>query len=319
MVLAHRKSTFTPYLRKAIATVTCLALFFWVATTFSFYGSKDDTKPPRYAFATLLMSGNDSEYPHIEEPYLQAARLLSFQLLRNPRTRNRIDNVPFLILVTPDIPQRHRDILSREGATVVPVDNVEAGSFDNNWDSSQHPNAVLAKLNLWTLEEYDKILFLDVDSVIFRPIYHIFEDPTTVMRATINPTAKMPKNYMIAAPHDSRTNLNMQIVSGQEIHQNTHIDNEFFILHPSRDLYNYYVGLHYDHPEQNLLNYAHRADGPMPWQNLESGWNMKDASRSDYEKGLKSIKHKWWRPIADDFIGDHIAISMDEMTAYLNH
>ncbi|KAJ5816523.1 hypothetical protein N7447_008756 [Penicillium robsamsonii] len=280
-----------------------------------------DSKPPRYAFATVLTAGNDLEYPDIEEPYLQAARLLTFQLLRNPRTRNRIDNVPFLILVTPDISQKHRDILSREGATVVPVENL-----DYDWGSSQHWDTVLAKLNLWKLDEYDKIAFLNVDSVILRPIYEIFEDPATTMRAATNPTGKIPKYYMIAAPQDTRMKLNTQLVSGQEFYQKSHMDNGFFILHPSHDLYNYYVNLHHIldtdgsvRHEQNLLTYAHRADGPMPWQPLGSGWNLKDASQSDYEKGLKSINHKWWRPFPDDFIGDRIAMSMDEMIAYLNH
>ncbi|KAF3023253.1 hypothetical protein E8E15_004720 [Penicillium rubens] len=320
-MVPHRNWAFTPYSRKVIAIVTCLALFLWVATPLGCYGSTDDSKPPRYAFATVLMTENDTEFPDIEAPYFQAARLLTFQLLRNPRTRNRIDNVPFLILVTPDIPQRHRDALSREGATVVPMDNL---NLDDG--SSQRWNAVLTKLNLWKLVEYDKIVFLNVNSVIFRPIYDIFEDPATNMRATVTPTAKMPKNYMIAAPHDSRTNSNAQLVLGQESYQKDHMNDGFFILHPSKDLYNYYVSLHHIrdkdesvHPEQDVLDYAHRADGPMPWQNLGPGWNLKDASRSDYERGLKSINHKWWRPIADDFVGGRIAMAMDEMTAYLNH
>ncbi|KAJ5154434.1 uncharacterized protein N7500_009873 [Penicillium coprophilum] len=321
MVVVHRNPTFTPYLRKVTAVVTCLALFIWASTTLSFCGSTDDSRPPRYAFATVLTAGKDLEFPDIEAPYLEAARLLTFQLLRNPRTRTRIDNVPFLILVTPDVPRQHRDILSREGATVVPVE-----SLGNDWSSSQRRDTTLAKLNLWKLEEYDKIAFMNVESVIFRPIYDIFEDPATTIRVATNPTGRMPKNYMMAAPQNFRMDLNMQLVSGHKFSQKSRMDDGFFILHPSRELYNYYVGLRYImdkddsvHHEEDFINYAHRADGPMPWQNLGAGWNQKDASQSDYEKGLKSINHKWWRPIADDFIGDRIAMSMDEMTAYLNH
>ncbi|OQE24086.1 hypothetical protein PENFLA_c010G10880 [Penicillium flavigenum] len=91
--------------------------------------------------------------------------------------------------------------------------------------SSQRWNAVLTKLNLWKLEEYDKIVFLNVDSVIFRPIYDIFEDPATNMRATVNPTPKMPKNYKIAASHDSRMDSNAQLVLGQESYQKDHMNN----------------------------------------------------------------------------------------------
>ncbi|KAJ5592613.1 hypothetical protein N7537_009517 [Penicillium hordei] len=267
------------------------------------------------------MTENDFEFPDVEAPYVQAARLLTFQLLRNPRTRNRIDNIPFLILVTPDIPQKHRNLLSREGATIIPVANL-----NHDWGSSQRWDTDLAKLNLWKLEEYDKIVFLNVDSVLFRPIYEIFDDPAATMRAVTKPTAKMPKNYMIASQHDSRMKLNTQLVSDREFYEKGDMDTGFFILCPSNDLYKYYVGLRLIldqddsvRPKQNILDYAHRADGPMPWQSLGPEWNLKDASQSDCEAGLKSINHKWWRPIADDFVGDRIAMAMDEMTAYLNH
>jgi alpha-N-acetylglucosamine transferase len=253
------------------AIVTCLAIFLWVATTLSFHGSpnitdRDDSKPPRYAFATILATENDLEFPDVEEPYLRAARLLTFQLLHNPLTRNRIDNVPFLILVTPDVPQKHRNILSREGATVIPVESLDRDCGSSKW---QRWNGVLAKLNLWKLEEYYKIVFLNVDSVIFRPVHDIFEDSATIMRATTIPTAKMPKNYMIAAPQDSWMNLNTQLMPGQEFSQKSHMNHGFFILHPSKDLYKYYVSLLHvldiddsDCPEQNLLNYAHRTVAP---------------------------------------------------------
>jgi hypothetical protein len=317
---------FTPRLRKVTKILTCLAVFLWVAAALGLHrpasiSDRESSKSPRYAFATLLITENDDGFPDIKEPYLQAARLLTFQLLRNPRTRCRIDNVPFLILVTPDISQRHRDVLRREGATVIPLE-----SIDSDWGSpeSQRWNRLLAKLSLWKLEEYDKIVFLDVCSVIFRPIHDIFEDPATINRFAINPTAKMPKSYMIAAPDESW--MKVETLIGQEPGQKSHLDNGFLVLRPSKRIHSYYTSLLHTidkhdsgHAGQHLLEYAHRADGPMPWQILKSIWSLKNASQSDYEKGLKSISHKWWHHIDDKFVGDRIAMSMDEMTAYLNH
>jgi hypothetical protein len=49
-------------------------------------------------------------------------------------------------------------------------------------------------------------------------------------------------------------------------------------------------------PEQNLLNYAHRRDGNMPWQTLWYGWNVHFASSEDLEGGVASVHEKWWRP-----------------------
>jgi hypothetical protein len=327
MSFGHKKTPSAFSLRKVTAIVTCLAFLLWV---FAGIASKqatditrgDGSKPPRYAFATILTGEKDLEFPDVEDPYFEAARLLSFQLLRNPRTRSRIDKVPMLILVTPDVPEKQRNTLAREGATIVPVVNSETirdSSHSQGW------NHDLIMLQLWNLEEYDKIVFLKADSVIFRPIHSIFEDSATATRATINPATDMPKHYMVAAPQNSHLNLKSQHSSGQELDENIHFNDGFFILHPSRDLYRWYISqldMAKDHlagPKQTFLDYLHRPNGPMPWQSLGYGWNLKDASRLDYENGLKSINHQWWRPIADDFVGDRIAMSMDEMTAYLNH
>lgn len=117
----------------------------------------------------------------------------------------------------------------------------------------------------------------------------------------------------------------MQPPPGQEFYEKDNYMNAgFFVLHPSKDLFDYYITLldtpeQFDsaYPEQNLLNCAHRTDGPMPWQDLGPGWNSKGASQSDYEKGLKSIHHKWWRPIPDQFVGERIAEAMEEMEEHL--
>ncbi|KAJ5890046.1 hypothetical protein N7504_010856 [Penicillium tannophilum] len=211
-----------------------------------------------------------------------------------------------------------KKIFIREGATVVSVE-----SFDHDWRSAnlQRSDGSIVKLDLWKLEEYDKVLFLDVTSVLFHPIHEIFENPVTAMRTTTNPTADMPKSYMIAAQLDSSMSLDTQLVLGKN-----KMDDGFFILSPSENLYNYYISLlrlldehDFGRSEQILLNQAHRADGPMPWQDLGFGWSSKHASQSDYETGLKSVNHEWWRPIADEFIRDRIAMAIDERLAYLNH
>lgn len=324
-----KMSLSTLYSRNWISIVTTLAIVLWIASH-GFHKSTEITEPgttklPRNAFATILTSspGKGSETPDIEEHYLQAARLLSFQLLRNPRTRNR-NGTPFLVLVTPDVPQRDRDILSREGATVIPLQDHEV-----DW-ASRPPslNKMLARLNLWKLQQYHKVAFLDVETVVLRPLDGIFEDFTTTMRTTIDPTSKLPKQYIMAASTDSLMDPNSQVLSNQDQiwPQKKHMNTGFFILHPSKDLFEYYMSLvpmldtdDSSHFEDDILDYAHREDGPMPRQVLGSEWNLNDASQSDYEKGLKSITRQWWRPAENSFVESLIAMSLDEMTAYLNH
>ncbi|CAI7623555.1 unnamed protein product [Penicillium bialowiezense] len=303
----------TLYSRNWISVITTLAIVLWIASH-GFHKSTEITEPgttklPRNAFATILTSnpGKGPESPDVEEHYLQAARLLSFQLLRNPH-----------------VPQRDRDILSREGARVIPLQDHEAG-----W-ASRPPslNKMLARLNLWKLEQYQKVAFLDVETVVLRPLDGIFEDFTTTMRTTIDPASKLPKKYIMAARTDSLMDPNSQVQSNQDQiwPQKRHMNTGFFILHPSKDLFEYYMSLvpmldtdDSNHFEDDILDYAHREDGPMPRQVLGSEWNLNDASQSDYEKGLKSITRQWWRPVENSFVESLIAMSLDEMTAYLNH
>lgn len=295
----------------------------------------------RYAFATLLTGEGDVEFPDVEEPYLRAARLLTFQLLHNPRTRNETFDAPFLVLVTPDVPERHREILTNDGATVIPVESVARDWIRPKWSRW---NDVLAKLNLWQLTDYDKIMFLDADSVIFHPIHDIFTHPAAEIRQTLpllaetptnssvapstgNPTSHgIPTSYMIAGIHDPWVERALPPVPGSEFYaEDNYMNAGFFILHPSKDIFNYYSALldtpdAFDsaYPEQNLLNCAHRTDGRMPWQDFGSWWNLKGGFQSDYEHGLKSIHHKWWRPIPDQFISDRISDALEEMEAFFH-
>lgn len=75
----------------------------------------------------------------------------------------------------------------------------------------------------------------------------------------------------------------------------------FFVIRPSKDLFAYYESLlrvdgKFDptFPEQNLLNYAHRRDGPMPWAPLGWRWNMNWPTMADFEGGARSFHAKYW-------------------------
>ena len=50
-------------------------------------------------------------------------------------------------------------------------------------------------------------------------------------------------------------------------------------------------------PEQNLLNYAHRPNGNMPWVHLDTKWNMHYPSVQDLEGGVATLHEKWWEPV----------------------
>jgi alpha-N-acetylglucosamine transferase len=328
------------YFQKVVVIFTCVLIFLWIAVTLRFQRLGPSTElfwkttgaPPKYAFATILTAEGDVEFPDVEEPYLRAVRLLTYQLLHNPRTRNASYEIPLLVLVTPDVPETHQVILRNDGAIVLPVETLERDWIHPKWGRWSN---VLAKLNLWTLEEYDKIAFLDADSVIFNPIHEIFEDPATDIRQTIIPASngtvnseiadQLPYEYMIAGIHDPWMEQFMPPPEDMVFYKKgSYMNAGFFVLYPSKPVFDYYGALldlpdQFDsaYPEQNLLNCAHRTDGPMPWQYVGPGWNLKGARESDLKNGLKSLHHKWWRPIQDEYVSDRIAEAVQELEAHL--
>ncbi|KAH8690623.1 nucleotide-diphospho-sugar transferase [Talaromyces proteolyticus] len=297
----------------------------------------------KYAYATILTADGDAEFPDVQGPYLRAVRFLNYQLLHNPRTRgnNTDDRIPLLVLVTSDVPQRYYDILAHDGATVIPVQALGRDWIHPQWERW---NDVLTKLNLWRLVEYEKIMFLDADSIIFRPIDHIFTDPATAVQTTL-PYSELPKNrtispeeveddeeneiplpdtYMLAGTHDSWAEWALQLDPGNEFYaRDNYMNAGFFVCAPSQTLFNYYISLldipgRFDpsYPEQNLLNNAHRTDGQMPWTSLGSMWNEKGVDEAAYHNGLRSIHHKWWHPTTDPVVRERIKIEMNEMNKF---
>lgn len=71
----------------------------------------------------------------------------------------------------------------------------------------------------------------------------------------------------------------------------------FMVLKPSMEQYNYYIRLtgelndgRWDNSlnEQNLWNYAHRANGPQPFTRLKWDWNVHGSVDKDFAYGVKS-------------------------------
>jgi hypothetical protein len=140
------KSQTSPCSKRVIAAFVCLCIIFWATISLRprefirntkpiLLVDNDKLSPTRYAFATILTAEGDVEYPDVEEPYLKAARLLTYQLLHNPHTLNSSHEIPFLVLVTPDFPQTHPEILEDDGATIVPVESLRRDWIHPKWGS----------------------------------------------------------------------------------------------------------------------------------------------------------------------------------------
>ena len=82
-------------------------------------------------------------------------RLLAFQLFQSPHTRLSDPNVPFLVILSDNVPQAHRDLLRNDGATVIPMRSLERDRLPPSWNQWKD---LLPKLYLWLINGVDKVL-----------------------------------------------------------------------------------------------------------------------------------------------------------------
>ena len=267
-----------------------------------------------YAYAAFLAEPEEPSENDDDDKYFVATRMLIYQLLHDPATRTN-NSIPFLVLVTEDIPDRKRQRLIADGATIVPVSKI---SFDWIQASRKRWRDVMAKLHLFNLTQYQRILFLDSDILVVKRMDGIFEDPA----ARVQHNRNKPEN----APVDEGVQPATYVfagVSGQGGYDHPYPGRKgraanagFILLQPSKDLFQYYLKVaaipdRFDskYPEQNLWIYLHRREGNMPWQQLDPTWNVNWATMNDYKHGVASLHTKWWSPGPEQALRD-IALSM---------
>ncbi|GAT23535.1 glucose N-acetyltransferase [Aspergillus luchuensis] len=327
----------SPRMAKALFLVCGIATFTWGLLSLSVGEMWTPSYPiftqpvsrPKHAFATIITGEGDTE-TDLKDVYFTAARLLTYQLLYSPQTKSR-SPTPFVVLVTDDVPQDQRDTLERDGAIVVPAENLARDWIHPKW--SRWSN-VLAKLNLWRLTEYEKITFLDADTIIIQPLDDIFFDNSTAIQETIpyregtnDTNFPLPETYLISGIHDRWVEMALPPEPGRDFYvADNYVNAGFFVFAPSQALFDYYVHIldtpdQFDasYPEQNLLNFAHRTDGRMPWRELSEGWNQKPlASNGDDLKTFKSLHQKWWRSVYAQEVNDYIMNVTLEMENYFH-
>ncbi|KAK3718831.1 hypothetical protein LTR37_004747 [Vermiconidia calcicola] len=265
---------------------------------------------PKVAFATFLAGNSNPDKKETDDEsaeanddddgYFLGTRVLAYQLLHS-KSAGTNNSIPFLVLCTTDVSSRKRARLKRDGAIIVLVEKLSADwvhAAVERWAD------VLAKLRLFQLTEYTKICFIDADTLVTAPLDGVFFDEATLTQATLpNPAeilpdeGALPRTYMFAThgdywgyehPYPPPTDL-------------SYLNCGFFVFTPSTVLFNYYLSLlalpgRFDpgFPEQNLLNYAHRRDGNMPWKPLWYGWNVNWPTARDWRGGARSFHAKYW-------------------------
>ena len=274
-----------------------------------------------FAYATFLSGSSESEDQDDDSDiYFVSTRVLAYQLLHVPETRT-LSSIPLVVLVTPDVTQSKRARLELDGVVVIPVDLVVS-----DWATAglARWKSVLTKMRLFELVQYEKVLFMDSDMLINRPLDGIFQDPSTTVMETLNVSTpanveegQPPPAYAFAGnPEAFTTEHDWPPPDGN------YLNAGFFVFTPSLELFQYYMSLlqipdlfNPSMPEQNLLNYAHRKDGNMPWQRLHYGWNINWPTVKDLNNGVASMHDKYWNPL-DRELGNRWLKLRWEMAGY---
>jgi len=257
-------------------------------------------KVEKLAYVTFLSGTVDSGDNLEEDKYFQAVRILIWQLVHKPETRTKHDVV---VMVTPTVSEARRDRLKKDGAIIHTVEFLHTVN-----DSWVHPEKhrwddVMTKMRVWEMTQYNRILMLDGDSMLLKSLDGVFDDPGAQLLATKpSDDSDLPPTYLLASNSevwDSSHTFPPTYTTG--IKDVGYMNAGFFILAPSLPAFEYYKKLlntpnSFDprYPEQNLMNYAHRWDGPMPWREIAYTWNVRCPNDNDIEKGLVSVHEKWW-------------------------
>ncbi|EWC47245.1 hypothetical protein DRE_03364 [Drechslerella stenobrocha 248] len=268
----------------------------------------------RVAYATFLAENTKlaKDAKDDDDMYFVAARILTYQLLHDPAIRtNR--SIPFIILVTSAVSDSKRRTLESDGATVIFAEDVPLPFWVKTGITRWKDQ--FTKLRLFELVEYERVVFIDADTLLTRNIDGIFDDPAVrqpaeplfeTKKAEIkSDEAPLPQKYVFSARPDNA-------LTGERSHPFPPVEGDvfsagFWAAAPSFELFDYYYSVmnrwgrfNPTTMEQSMLNYAHRLDGPMPWGRLNYQWSATWPNTADVKGGVASLHEKFWSAGEED-------------------
>jgi alpha-N-acetylglucosamine transferase len=274
----------------------------------------------RFAYSTFLspawsVKDNLTAFDDtaLKDPYFVSVRLLNYQIKHAHNTKTTLNEAPFLVLVLSDVPTNQVEVLKAEGATIVPIEPLELpAAFDRDFIENSRFKYVLSKLRLWQLTNYDKILYIDADSFLLANLDDIFTDPdlsTPMLSLTTNDRQGDKSNIVVSPPDTYLLSASADTYGDQtEWEEPGHVNYLcacFMLISPSSALFSYYISIlggpnappNAAYPEQDLLIYAHRPEGPMPWKRIPIRWSANDGEMNDelaLMGGVRSLHIKGW-------------------------
>lgn len=264
-----------------------------------------------------------------DDAYLDATRLLTYELLHAPDTRVNTTSVNFLVLCSSSVPITYKQQLQKDGAIVIEVDDVPVDwwikSNVGRWKEQ------FTKLRVFEITEYQRILFIDADTMIFDHLDPIFHEPEVVPLIptfTFPPQVQAktdelppPSEWLFAARSDNGyTGMRNHLIPPL---QSLNFGAGFFIIAPNLQLFTYLRSImshwrRFDSytMEQSLLSYAFRRNGPMPWRELHWKWSVMWPTEIDKQMGVVTLHDKFWGDGSPQPLREIWKAKMQEMRQY---
>ena len=232
------------------------------------------------AYVTLLM-GNNS--------YFIGALVFGYSLKKNT-------NNDLVIMVTPDVPNEQKNILSEIYDVVLDIDFITINkSLIKNYDTNRFKD-IFTKLQCLTLIQYEKIIMIDIDMLVLKNMDNLFAldaPAATLRKVDMQNGEKIPKK-LIVKNNELVGGINAGLVLFKpNIEEYKSIVNELITL----------SGTEYSNPEQDYLSmkYANNWTNISFLYNFQFGltkrtvkYNPKDIFNLHYSSRLKPwrIIHK---------------------------
>ena len=162
------------------------------------------------------------------------------------------------------------------------------------------------KLQMFSLTEYDRILYMDSDTLLTRHLDGIWEEEAvaiphkTKLVSMESDSVKLPAEYVIAGTADNEKAKSQRPTP---VTPHSRLNAGFLVFKPDKELYTYYLSILQQRKpsfddrfmEMGLLNYAHKRRGPMPWASLPLGqYSNNWPQLVDAGNGSATLHDKFW-------------------------
>ncbi|KAJ5101716.1 hypothetical protein NUU61_003938 [Penicillium alfredii] len=270
--------------------------------------------PPPKDYAIGIFLGADHDKKEYDTDYADwyfiGARILAYQLLHCPATKLRTP-IPLVILVSKDVSERKRQRLREDGAIVTEVQHVPHNLSDKI--TTPRWKETFTKIRMFdpAIMPYKKVLMMDTDMVITRPIDGIFHDKSSTPAKTqldnveqgdtaFTAVSEFSKEYVYSTSPETM-DYDHPFPFYDTENKIPNFNSALALYTPSASAFQYYLEilarpeLFFNAlPDQDLLNYAHRRGGPMPWNTLDPTWYINWPTPADIDGGMAILHSKFW-------------------------